>query len=104
MYIIIQKSRRPDLSEEDSKIWDKFGLDDYDDEEEELPFRIGALLDQGDNEDGYDPTAGEDSEEEEDITLKKEDHILLAGSDAQDGTASIEVNITRANLLHICSI
>ena len=56
-----------------------------------MPFKIGALLDQGDNEDGYDPVTAEDSEEEEDITLKSDDHILLAGSDGQDGTASVEV-------------
>ena len=53
-----------------------------------MPFKIGALLDQGDNEDGYDPVTAEDSEEEEDITLKSDDHILLAGSDGQDCTAS----------------
>ena len=65
-----------------------------------MPFKIGALLDQGDNEDGYDPVTAEDSEEEEDITLKSDDHILLAGSDGQDGTASVEVQKSeKKNLL-----
>ena len=81
------------MTEEDAEIWDKYGLDDYDEEEDDLPLRIGSLLDQGNNEDGYDPgeSGEEDSDEDEDITLKKDDNVLLAGTDGNDGTASVEV-------------
>ena len=79
------------MSEDDTKIWDEFNLDDYDDEDNDLALKIGSLVAQGDNEDGYDPIIGDDSDEEDDITLKKSDHILLAGTDGNDGTASVEV-------------
>jgi len=92
-----KKADCPELSEEDSKVWDEFGLDDYDDEDDDLAIRIGSLLDQGNNEDGYDPEIDDDSDEDEDITLKKNDHILLAGTDSHDGTASIEVRIFNTN-------
>lgn len=79
------------MTEEDEKIWDEFKLDDYDEEDDDLLLKIGSLVDQGNNEDGYDPTVGEDSDEDDDITLKREDHILLAGTDGNDGTAAVEV-------------
>ena len=32
-------------------------------------------------------------EDDEDITLKENDHVLLAGIDSPDGTANIEVRL-----------
>jgi hypothetical protein len=82
------------MTEEESKVWDEFNLDDYDDEDDDLVLRIGSLVDQSNNEDGYDPDLAEiDEEDEEDIVLTADDHVLLAGTDGQDGTAAVEVNV-----------
>ena len=36
-------------------------------------------------------------EDDEDITLKENDHVLLAGIDSPDGTANIEVRLPNLN-------
>lgn len=93
-----KKESRPEMTEEESKVWDEFNLDDYDDEDDDLVLRIGSLVDQSNNEDGYDPDLAEiDEEDEEDIVLTADDHVLLAGTDGQDGTAAVEVRIFNKN-------
>ena len=36
---------------------------------------------------------GDDEEEAVDVTLKADDHVLLAGNDCPDGTANVEVRV-----------
>jgi len=91
-----KKALRPELEKEDSEVWDKFNLDDYDDEPGIIdPGCIGALVHEG--EDDYTPVGEFDKEDEEDLVIKPEDHVLLAGVDSPEGTASIEVRIFNSN-------
>ena len=78
------------MVQEDSEVWDKFNLDDYDDEPGIIdPGCIGALVHEG--EDDYTPVGEFDEEDQDDLVIKPEDHVLLAGVDSPEGTAAIEV-------------
>ncbi|CAG5089675.1 Oidioi.mRNA.OKI2018_I69.PAR.g12301.t1.cds [Oikopleura dioica] len=91
-----KKALRPELEKEDSDVWDKFNLDDYDDEPGIIdPGSIGALVHEG--EDEYTPVGEFDKEDEEDLVIKPEDHVLLAGVDSPEGTAAVEVRIFNSN-------
>lgn len=88
VFVFIHSSKT--IIQEDSDVWDKFNLDDYDDEPGIIdPGSIGALVHEG--EDEYTPVGEFDKEDEEDLVIKPEDHVLLAGVDSPEGTAAIEV-------------
>jgi len=69
-----------------------FNMDDYDDEPDDVAANIGSLI-VPTSKDEYDFGNGDDEEEAIDVTLKPDDHVLLAGNDCPDGTASVEVRI-----------
>ena len=86
-----------------------FNMDDYDDEArvdtsyfflnfnmlnswkpDDVAANIGSLIiPTSQNE--YEFGDGDDEEEAVDVTLKADDHVLLAGNDCPDGTANVEV-------------
>jgi len=85
---------RPEMDKEDEKIWDEYNMDDYDDEPDDIAVNIGSLVvPQNENEYHDDENGEAADEDDEDITLKENDHVLLAGIDSPDGTANIEVRI-----------
>jgi len=85
---------RPEMDDDEKKIWDEYNMDDYDDEPDDIAVNIGSLVvPQNENEYQDAETQLVEDEDEEDITLKENDHVLLAGIDSPDGTANIEVRI-----------
>jgi len=94
---VVQKKKaadRPEMDKEDEKIWDEYNMDDYDDEPDDIAVNIGSLVvPQNENEYHHDENGDAADEDDEDITLKENDHVLLAGIDSPDGTANIEVRI-----------
>ena len=53
---------------------------------------------QNENEYHDDENGEAEDEDDEDITLKENDHVLLAGIDSPDGTANIEVRFWLSEL------
>jgi len=94
---ILEKKKvadRPEMDKEDEKIWDEYNMDDYDDEPDDIAVNIGSLVVPQNENEYHDDENGEAADEDiEDITLKENDHVLLAGIDSPDGTANIEVRI-----------
>ena len=59
---------------------------------------LGSLVvPQNENEYHDDENGEAADEDDEDITLKENDHVLLAGIDSPDGTANIEVRFLDEN-------
>jgi len=93
---IVKKKKvaeRPEMDEEDEKIWDEYNMDDYDDEPNDIAVNIGSLVVPQNENEYHDDNQEAIDEDDEDITLKENDHVLLAGIDSPDGTANIEVRI-----------
>jgi len=85
---------RPEMDPEEEKIWDEYNMDDYDDEPDDIAVNIGSLVvPQNENEYHNLDLENVEDEDDEDITLTENDHVLLAGIDSPDGTANIEVRI-----------
>lgn len=114
------------MDKEDEKIWDEYNMDDYDDEPDDIAVNIGKFIinkiiiwlvrgaliyqlfnfmsylgslvvPQNENEYHDDENGEAADEDDEDITLKENDHVLLAGIDSPDGTANIEVRFLDEN-------
>ena len=64
-----------------------------------LPFLGSLVVPQNQNEYHHDENGDAADEDDEDITLKENDHVLLAGIDSPDGTANIEVRV-RVRIVH----
>lgn len=69
-----------------------FNMDDYDNEPDDVAANIGSLIIPS-SQNEYEFGDGDDDEEAVDVTLKPDDHVLLAGNDCPDGTANVEVRI-----------